>query len=164
MNIKWLCIGIGYVESTKMATLLVEWRGVPFKESQDAINHFVDSCFSQCEGTVRLPECCAKQLVLDPSSRYCPKDGNLLVATRKISFKSYLQGLFDSDNDNFERTAYRFNDPPDEVQNGDAMLNGWYFGSGFPTDGDVVVIHGLDVEDRIAKSKPFWRCSIVSLG
>lgn len=146
LRIKALCLGFGYAESGRAATLIVHWKGEPFNRAYEALDSFLTACKAACvEPPPEPKECCTEFLKTMPHAKACPACGQKYKRKPKsMELSDYLVSLLECDNDSFQEKAYPFGDPPSDVQNGDFHVGGWYIAEGFPVDCDVVNVSSID--------------------
>lgn len=146
LRIKALALNFGVDEHERASTLIVHWRGKPFTDARAAVESFYDACRTALvEPAPKRAACCEKTRASIPLAKACPTCGTSFVSKRRaIVMDDYLARLAKMDCDESTDVMYPNSNPPEEVENGDRVLGGWWFFGGFPSDCDVVEVTSAD--------------------
>ncbi len=145
LKIKAICANIGYCEDARATSLIVIWKGKPFRDAQKALTHFFRACAEQTEKAEEARfECCLEQLRVKKDSKACPSCGCRFGTTVQLDIADYFADLFSADVDNFEEKAYPYKAAPDMY--GGQHIGGWYFFEGVPENCDMVVVDNFSAD------------------
>lgn len=147
LNIRALCLQLGYCEGMKASSLFVRWCGKkPFEDARTAVLDFVQQCKTQCTAPKRaLKTCCLETLTKNSKAKACEACGGKtrLLKGSDYPMRDYLLQLSEMDVDSFGDKAYPKTEYPGS-DDGSCRIGQWVFFCGMPYDCDVVDVDCLD--------------------